>query len=296
MSIQCPPTSNLGYKMKKRRILIDLPNICYIALFVFRKEMGDKETDFTYHKHLIMNILFKYIREFEPDEIILAIDDKKCWRHLKFPEYKAHRKLKKKADGYDWNTYYTYLDGFTEELKKLPFKILKVPYSEADDTVGVLSKTFVDTDNILISGDSDYIQLLKHKQNKLYSTKTNKFIKEDNPEKALMVKIISGDKTSDNIPPIKPRVGPKTAIKLLETDGLEALLNEDGVRENFELNKLLISLDEIPITIQTKILDMYDNYKVPERTDWMKWLKEHKLKKIFSQFSTVQKTLNNLNR
>ena len=76
-----------------------------------------------------------------------------------------------------------------------------------------------------------------------------------------MCKIISGDKQSDNIPPIKPKVGIKTAQKILDT-GLQEYLDKENLQEAFDMNKTLIDLECIPVEYKIKIKEEYNSYNI----------------------------------
>ena len=79
-----------------------------------------------------------------------------------------------------------------------------------------------------------------------------KFLKEakkvfNEPAKNLFYKIVLGDK-SDNIMPVFKKCGPKTCETYYENNEAfnEALLKEVGAQEKYELNKKLVSFEEIP--------------------------------------------------
>lgn len=89
-----------------------------------------------------------------------------------------------------------------------------------------------------------------------------------------MTKIIVGD-GADNIQQVFPRVGQKTALKLVrDKEQLKKRLaeSEDAVKQ-FMLNKQLISFDYIPKSLSDKILaevntKLYENEKVNEEVDF----------------------------
>jgi 5'-3' exonuclease len=82
-------------------------------------------------------------------------------------------------------------------------------------------------------------------------------------DKNLFYKIVLGDK-SDNISPVFKKCGPKTCEKYYENKDLflEALNKENGAKEKYELNKKIISFDEIPENFVDKFLQ--DNKKIVE--------------------------------
>jgi 5'-3' exonuclease len=76
----------------------------------------------------------------------------------------------------------------------------------------------------------------------------------------LLFKILIGD-SADNIPNVKPGLGPKKAFALLkDKDKLKNLLKEDiTITDNFRRNKRLIAMSEIPTEVNNLILEEYQN-------------------------------------
>jgi 5'-3' exonuclease len=98
-------------------------------------------------------------------------------------------------------------------------------------------------------GDSDFAQLVTgpvkvHDISKACLLEAGLF----DPKVALLRKILSGDK-SDNIPSIKPRLGPKTAIALSNDQKRSATIRLT-VSEAFERNRTLIDLNAAPSELQ----------------------------------------------
>ena len=286
------------------RLYIDYNHLCIRSLFADMSLVNDPNPDFKLHKHRVMNSLFFNIRKFRPTEVIVAVDGKNYWRKKIFADYKAHRKDKRDKDVFPWEKYYEYMNEFTADIKKsFPFKIIRINWVEADDIIGVLSRMLpANGSSVIVTSDKDYVQLLKHSGVSLYDPMKKEFVEEEDPQRQLDIKIMTGDK-SDNIPNIKPLIGEKTAIKLLdEEEKLEELLNsfyvvpdikskckhvwdinEEGetledyvaicekcevegkvfsVQENYNRNKRLIDMGCIPKKIQQRILDRYNDCEV----------------------------------
>lgn len=281
----------------KTRLLVDLNNLNIRTLFAGHGVNWEKE-GYGFHRHLVLNTLFANIRKFNPCEIILCIDAvKTSWRKKVYSEYKANRKLLRDASDFDWSSYFEHINIFVEDLKFLPFKVIQVPYSEADDIIAVLSKNLSDSENIVLSSDSDFIQLLKNPHVKIFDPLKNKYVTDKDPDRTLHIKIIQGD-SGDNIPAIKERVGEKTAIKLLDTGALGPLLESSSeIRDKYERNKTLISFDYIPNAIGKLVLDTYHSYPVnKEPRDYYRWFIEHKLRKLVDDFSKIHPLLKKLER
>lgn len=145
----------------------------------------------------------------------------------------------------------------------------RVRNAEADDVIAILAEKLSvlsdETEILIISGDSDLLQLKKDNifQVDCYGeeqTIEQKFQKEKlslepTASNYLKLKILTGD-TSDDIPAVKPgKTGPKTSAKLLKEDGalLRFLNSEPSMAESFRRNYQLISLSCIPAEIRRAI-------------------------------------------
>ena len=117
----------------------------------------------------------------------------------------------------------------------------------------------------IITSDQDYLQLACNEV-KIYNLKfklltDSKNCKND-PQKDLFFKIVSGDK-SDNISAIFKKCGPKTIEKCY--DDKDFFLNklekekEDGSLDKYELNKLLVDFNNIPIHLVEGFIDTISN-------------------------------------
>lgn len=276
-----------------RRLLIDFNNLSIRNLFADTKTDHVKE-NFAFHKHLVLTSILSSLKKFNPFEVLLAVDDVANWRKLVYPKYKANRKVMRDASDFDWKAYYKYIDEFLKDLKELPFKILKVSYTEADDIIAVLSKKFYDKENIIVTADKDYIQLLKYSNNKLFDPIKKKFIEDKNPFQSLQIKLLTGDK-GDNVPSVRDRMGEKTAFKILESGQLNELLKDETFNKNFIRNKKLISFEEIPETVQKAIIKTYDEYKLKTGPqDYYSWFIKHRLRKLSEDLSIYLPILNDL--
>jgi 5'-3' exonuclease len=100
--------------------------------------------------------------------------------------------------------------------------ILKHPKFEADDCIAIsvkhLVKRYPDCTIYIITSDKDYLQLNSHNVN-IYNLAFKNIAENKsstgNAAADLEIKIIMGD-TSDNIPSVFPKCGPKTAQKCIE--------------------------------------------------------------------------------
>lgn len=215
-------------------------------------------------------------------DFVFTTDDKlkTNFRKSLYPEYKAQRKLVKKS--YNIFKIHQYIINIIfKELdieKDYDYHIIHVDEAEGDDIIATIFKNLSENYmlNILFASDKDFLQLKNVHQMDLFGKEVKATVgkEEVSPEEYLMTKIIVGD-GADNIQQVFPRVGQKTALKLVrDKEQLKKRLaeSEDAVKQ-FMLNKQLISFDYIPKALSDKILaevntKLYENEKVNEEVDF----------------------------
>ncbi|MDA1188142.1 MAG: DNA polymerase I [Chloroflexi bacterium] len=165
-------------------------------------------------------MLLKAIETLKPTHVILTFDrPTPTFRHEMFDEYKAQRPSMTPELAGQFPHIRRLLEAF-----RVP--IVEMDKYEADDLLGTLSAQArdKDVDTVIITGDTDTLQLVGPHVRVLlqYSTQKQTLYGEPEvseryggltPAQVIDLKALCGD-TSDNIPGI-PSVGPKTAIKLL---------------------------------------------------------------------------------
>jgi UV damage endonuclease UvdE len=142
------------------------------------------------------------------------------WRIKHYPPYKQNRK-----DAIAPTAHGPYIKHLNTAMKHLYHDVMRVPEAEADDIIGVLTRYHASRQIIIISTDSDFKQLQKYPNVRIYHPKTGWI---SNDPTSLDTKIQKGDPT-DNIPASLP----------------------------IHLKKLLIDLSCIPRTIQDRIMSAY---------------------------------------
>jgi 5'-3' exonuclease len=183
------------------------------------------------------------------------------WRNELYPKYKANR-ANGSEDGFMGGPFFKM--AYDEELfQKGGVKaILKHPRLEADDCIAISVKYLItrypECNIYIITSDRDYLQLNAHNVN-LYNL-TFKNIAENksstgNSKMDLEIKIIMGD-TSDNIPSVFPKCGPKTAQKCIDDHEFfkKKMDNKPEYYAQYELNKRLVSFDNIPQEIAIEFM------------------------------------------
>jgi len=287
-------------------VLFDLNHVAYRCLHAANKDI--KDVGWNYFKHLMFNQIINTSRKFAADEIVLLVDDKENWRKKYYLEYKENRKAARaKQTDIDWTAFFDNYRAFTEEVKQyFPFYVLQQKYLEADDLAGVFARDWQNFEKIIVTSDTDYLQLLKYKNVKIYDPIKAKFLVCDDPIKELKIKILTGD-PGDNVPSIKERVGDKTAEKILNEGKLQEMFddktpfhtNADGsivtfgeeYKERFKRNTILIDLDRTPQALIKQFKDNFKDYVLPSGKEIFHYLSKNKFRELLRNMSNMDQII-----
>lgn len=289
----------------QKHLLIDLGHLAH--RFLFTNATDIKEIGMGILRYQVLeNGIFNYISKFKPDKVYIGVDYKKSWRKDFASFYKENRDeiREKSKDIIDWGKFAVFMEGFIDELRdNFPFIVPKVAHLEADDIIAYFCRTLpYEDEKIIITGDQDYLQLLKYPNTKQYNPIKKQFFENIDPEQELLVKIIIGDK-SDNIPNCRKGIGEKKAIKLIESKELEVLLNEvdnDGkpgeFKRNFDRNRTLVDLEISPQNLLDELDNHVKNYKPSNGGTLFKYLIENSLRGMIERYDYYQQVLNKLSK
>ena len=175
------------------------------------------------------------------------------WRNELFPNYKGNR-ANGPEDGFMGGPFFKM--AYEEELfqKGGAKAILKHPKLEADDCIALsvkhLLEKYPECHIYIITSDRDYLQLNAHNvdlYNLAFKNIAENKSSTGDSKMDLEIKIIMGD-TSDNIPSVFPKCGPKTAQKCVEDNEFfkKKMADNQVYYSQYELNKKLVSFDSIP--------------------------------------------------
>ena len=141
--------------------------------------------------------------------------------------------------------------------------ILKHPHLEADDCIALsvkyLLQKYPECQIYIITSDKDYLQLSTdnvHLYNLTYKNIATNKSSTGNPKIDLQIKIIMGD-SSDNIPSVFPKCGPKTAQKCIDDPSFflkKMSENTEQYQKQYELNQLLVDFNKIPDYLQSEFI------------------------------------------
>ena len=291
-------------------VIFDLNHVAYRCLFAGINDI--KDVGWAYFKHIMFNHVFSVCKKFNATEVILAIDSKENWRKKIYTEYKATRKEQREANTeIDWNAFFNAYREFTEEVKQFfPFYVIQIKYMEADDIAAILARDWQKYEKIIITSDSDYIQLLKYNNVKIWDPIKMAFKKSDDPQRQLQIKILTGDK-GDNIPSVKPRLGKKTAEKMLDNpqllnemfdDKTPAFTRDDGsvitigeeYKEKFKLNTALIDLSKIPPIFSKALHKNLSEYQLPDGKNIFNYFSKNKFREFMRRIEEIEGVIRNV--
>ena len=241
-------------------------------------------------RHMILNSIRMYNKKYRDEygQMVICTDGFNTWRKEYFPQYKAARKKNRTESNLDWNEIFRVLNQIREDLANhFPYKVVHMEGCEADDIIGALaidSQEFGKNEPIMIiSSDKDFIQLQRYSNVKQFSPIQKKAVSDPNPRKYLFEHILKGDK-GDGIPNIlsgdntfvdEIRQSPMTAKKIEHfahnADKLDEVMTTEEFR-NFQRNKTLIDLHDIPSDRFQSIIDNYNNQKPAMRMKVLNYL------------------------
>jgi len=267
-------------------ILLDYSQIALSNIIV------QKLNDENMIRHMILNSIRMYNKRYRAEygQMVICADGMNTWRKQYFPEYKANRKKRRDAtSNMDWPEIFRILTLVREEIREnLPYKVLHMEGCEADDIIGALAmrtQEFGQGEPVMIvSSDKDFIQLQKYNNVKQFSPIQKKVVVDKNPRTYLFNHIMRGD-SGDGIPNILSKDNTfvsddakQTPLRqtriddwLDKSDNLKDSMAEEVYR-NYQRNKTLIDLAEIPESIQESIINTYDEQKLPMKMKVLNYL------------------------
>lgn len=291
--------------MRDTYILVDMSNMYHRSLHGAK---GDVDMRLGLALHITLHAIRKAWQDFNGKHVIVCLEGK-SWRRDIYKPYKANRDAKKvkmtpkerEEDAMFWEVYNEFVTFIRE---KTNCTVLQHPNLEADDLIAGFIQSHPDDKHVIISSDSDYVQLIAPnvkqyngvsevlttidgyftvKGEPVKDNKTNLPKAAPDPEWLLFEKCIRGD-TSDNIFSAYPGVKTKSSkhkIGLLEayedrkTKGyawnnlmLQKFLHHDGtehrVLDDYLRNVKLIDLTAQPDDIKIKIFETILEQAVPK--------------------------------
>jgi len=286
-----------------KNLIFDISPLAYRCLFSGENVENFKMLGENILRNDMLGHIMMFTQRFKPDKVFHCFD---CldlnWRKRLYNFYKEQRKDLKSKQDVNWDDFYAFLEKFHDELRdNFPFVCLRHNSLEADDIAAHLVRRYSCDTNVIITNDGDYLQLLKYKNVSVHNCITGKKMEiEGSPQRYLELKIMTGDK-SDNLPAIRPRIGPETAIKLLDSGEIHKLLEEKDpngdpceLRRNYERNKHLIDLENTPQELLMSLENLIDDYQMKDTKNLVTYIREHRLRSLMDNIANIRQALSKL--
>lgn len=242
----------------------------------------------------VVSMIRKLLSEQPTDHVAVVFDMKgKTFRHDIFPDYKANRAIMPIE-------LQQQIEPLHAIIRAMGLPLLMLEGVEADDIIGTLSKeaSRLGIQTLISTGDKDLTQLVSPHVT-LVNTMTNVWLDEAGVKEKFGVPVnlitdylaLTGDSV-DNVPGV-PSVGPKTAVKWLQTyDSLENIMARaseitgkvgEKLRESLSflpLSKKLVTifdeveLAETPLTLHSNPPDKEKLVMLFKQLEFKKWLSE----------------------
>jgi hypothetical protein len=277
-------------------ILIDLNQIVVANIMQQINISKNDELDEGFLRHMILNSIRSIKTKFgeEYGELIICSDSHNYWRKKIFPNYKANRKKTRDTSIFDWSLIFKSINKIKTEIKdNFPYKFIEIPTCEADDIIAAITKENQDQKILIVSGDKDFVQLQKYKNVKQYSTITKSWIRDEDPQKYLLHKILIGD-TGDGIPNFlsdddtfvvdgkrQRRVTQKKLSQIMSCKNPDSLMTESEYR-GYIRNKYLIDFEHIPEDLTKIILEEVSKPIKATSTEVYRYLIRNGLKSLIN--------------
>lgn len=300
---------------KKRHLLVDTSNLLF-RVAVTRQKFGSAdspEEQAGLAMHMALNSLLKQWKTWRPDEIALTFEGGANWRktYTKSSQCKSNRVYKaNRVYDNSLDLFIELIKGFEQIVREHTNIIcLGAPTLEGDDVFAAYVQEFKDDEIIGVSGDKDFVQLLKYENFRLIDPETGKDRTHDDPHFFLFEKCFRGD-PGDNVMSAYPRVR-KTRLQKAFTDPFELtnLLNETwsftdpetnvqtvySVKDLYEENRLLMDLSAQPAHIrklmQETVVNAVANRGTYSFFHFTKFCGKYNLKKIVENASNFSEML-----
>ena len=283
-------------------ILVDTANTFFRARHVIN---GSADIKLGMAFHITLNSIKKAWQDFNGSHVVFCLEGR-SWRKDYYAPYKrnrsdaraAHTEKQAEEEKVFWEAFDTFKDFIAE---KTNCTVLQNPQLEADDLIAGWIQTHPNDDHVIISTDSDFVQLiapnvrqyngvmettithegiLDKKGKRVIDKKTNAAKDVPNPEWLLFEKCMRGDPT-DNVFSAYPKVR-KNKLEEAFNDRsnrgfawnnmmLQRWVDHNGeehrVLEDYERNRKLIDLDAQPQDIRNVITETISTNAVPKTID-----------------------------
>lgn len=147
--------------MNKTFLIVDTSNLLHRTFHVTK---GDIWTRCGLSVHIMLESLKKCWRQFNADHVVFCLEGR-SWRRAYYEPYKKNRDAqysnKTVTELEESEIFYEVFNKFIDFLNnRTNCSVLQNPICEADDLIARWVQTHPDDTNVIVSGDTDFIQLL----------------------------------------------------------------------------------------------------------------------------------------
>lgn len=244
----------------------------------------------------VANMLRKLMKDYKPEKMIVVFDSKeKNFRHALYEPYKANRMVMP-------DELQSQIAPLFSLIRAMGLPLVVVPGVEADDIIGTLAyrAKALGLFTLISTGDKDFAQLVDDRIFLINTMSQDIFDRarviekfEVPPEQIIDYLALIGDSV-DNIPGV-PKVGPKTAVKWLQTYGsLEAIKANAADIPGKVGENLRETLEKLPLYRDLVTIDVSLDFNFDLETMTPEPPHQEELKKLFTEleFKTWLRDLN----
>lgn len=243
----------------------------YYATYSWYKRWAEKELDYekidensefilSFFRHF-ENDMKKLMKKFKTVKanIIFCIDccRSEIWRNEIYGDYKTTRIKKTNFNSVIFTLFENYIHNYD-------YNYCSHERLEADDIAYLLQRKIKEdyktSKIIIVTNDNDYLQMYDDNTQIINMQMKDLSLRiKNNPAIELEFKIIYGDK-SDNIQKIQAGLNKETAMKIamMNEGDRQKYLIDNNIHHNYELNKKLVDLREIPKNLFQAFYDKYN--------------------------------------
>jgi DNA polymerase-1 len=294
-----------------RSLVYDISNLLFRVAAVQKHKAGPFMTELSTEDlvgmsmHVALQSINKWYSKYNPDFIVFAFEGGDNWRKKYTQENTNIRRQYKANRVVDPEMFHLHqlLDSFYDIMSNhTSICCLKVDQMEGDDVIGAYTQLFASDDHevIIVSGDRDFVQLLKLPNVKLIDPDSGKPRNQPGDKEYfedldywMFLKCVRGD-GGDNVPSAYPRVW-ETKVKAAFNDTFTMLnfLNTTWTDENdithrvgdlIEHNRVLMDLSKQPDEIRTKLVSEVERQVADLKTyshfHFLKFLGKHNLQRV----------------
>lgn len=203
-------------------LIVDMANLIHRCKHI---TMGDIATKSGMALHIALNSFRASYRKFKADHIVVCLEGR-SWRKDVYPAYKANRavteSLLTRKEREDDEFYFNVFKEFIEFLeKRTNVTVLQAQGCEADDLIARFIDIHPNDNHVILSGDSDFFQLLDGDRVKMYDgvkawTYSTKEVLDENDQPAFRKKLMPKKDSAGKILKDKKGQPIKETVKIME--------------------------------------------------------------------------------